>query len=83
MLLRMKLCKFWEEIKLLPPENSHLKYQTPCATFLWDWNRRPEGGEWEPFKNSPREQGLCPKINPTWLSPNHEGDTSQLVTSSP
>ena len=45
---------------------------------------REGGSEWEPFKNYPRrEQGLCPKINPTHLSSNRQGDTSQLVTSSP
>jgi len=46
-------------------------------------DRRPEGGEWEPFKNSQREQGLCPEFNPTHLSSNRQSDTSQLVTSSP
>jgi len=46
-------------------------------------DRRPEGGEWEPFKNSQREQGLCPEFNPMHLSSNRQSDTSQLVTSSP
>jgi hypothetical protein len=53
--------------------------------YLKDRIGDQRGGEWEPFKkkNSQREQGLYPEFNPTHLSSNRHGDTSQLVTSSP